>query len=54
MFIFKSFKHLSTSSGCISNILNNSYFTHYNTKVDFFFNRKQELIKFGNVFNGEP
>lgn len=54
MFIFKSFKHLSTSSGCISNILNNSYFAHYNTKVDFFFNRKQELIKFRNVFNDEP
>ncbi|RIA84276.1 hypothetical protein C1645_832497 [Glomus cerebriforme] len=49
----KSFKHLFTSSNYISNT--NSWIAHYNTNVkETFFNRKQELIKFTNVFSAVP
>jgi Cdc6-like AAA superfamily ATPase len=58
MFIFnlaKSFKHLPTGGGCISNTLSKGYIARYNTKVDALSDRKKELVKLSNAFsNGDP
>ncbi|RHZ64777.1 hypothetical protein Glove_320g124 [Diversispora epigaea] len=48
----KSFKYLF-----INSTLNNSYIIRYTTQVNFekpFFNRKQELINFKNIFSTHP
>ncbi len=42
---------MPNGGGCISNTLINGCVAHYNTKVNVFFNQKQELVKFTNAFS---